>query len=83
MTHMVDSILKKAVLTFSKWPFGMFCEQYYNMTSFPVWLQIQYGQILQLLDRLKICWEQLYFRLFKIDQSKRGCLLLIKQILIK
>ncbi len=42
-----------------------FCVQYYNMASFPVWLQIQYGQMLLFLDRLQILVKQLYFRLFK------------------
>ncbi len=43
ITHIGDSILKKTVLTFSKWPPERCCVQYYNMASFPVWLQIQYG----------------------------------------
>ncbi len=43
ITHMGDSILKKTVSTFSKWPPERFCVQYYNMASFPIWLQIQYG----------------------------------------
>ncbi len=65
ITHMGDSILKTTVSTFSKWPPDRLCEQYYNMTSFPVWLQIQYGQICLFLDRLQNFFEQLYFRLFK------------------
>ncbi len=65
ITHMGDSILKKTVSTFSKWPPERLCVQYYNMASFPVWLQIQYGQILLFLDRVQIFFEQLYFRLFK------------------
>ncbi len=36
----------------------------YNMASFPVWPQIQYGQIRLFLDRLQIFFEQLYFILF-------------------
>ncbi len=43
ITHMGDSILKKIVSTFSKWLPGRLCVQYYNMASFPVRLQIQYG----------------------------------------
>ncbi len=62
---MGDPILKKTVSTFSKWPPGRLCVQYYNMASFPVWLQIQYGQTLVFLDRIQIFFEQLYFRLFK------------------
>ncbi len=65
ITHMGDSILKKTVSTFSKWPPERLCVEYYNMTSFPVWVQIQYGQILLFLDRLQIFFEQLYFILFK------------------
>ncbi len=38
--------LEKTVSTFSKWPPERLCIQYYNMASFPVWLQIQYGRIL-------------------------------------
>ncbi len=41
------------------------CVQYYNMASFPVWLQIQYGRILMFLDRIQLFVEQLYFTLFK------------------
>ncbi len=41
--HMGDSILKKTFSTFPKWPPERLCVQYYNMSSFPVWLQIQYG----------------------------------------
>ncbi len=40
ITHMGDSILKKTVSTFSKWPPEWFCVQYYIMASFSVWLQI-------------------------------------------
>ncbi len=44
ITHMGDSILKYiTVSTFSKWLPKRLCVQYYNMASFPVWLQIQYG----------------------------------------
>ncbi len=43
ITDMGDSILKKTVSTFSKWLPERLCVQYYNMASFPVWLQIQYG----------------------------------------
>ncbi len=35
--------LEKTVSTFSKWLPERLCVQYYNMASFPVWLQIQYG----------------------------------------
>ncbi len=77
LKHMGDSILKITVSTFSKWPPGRFCVQYYNMASFPVWLQIKHGWMLLFLDRLQIFFEQLYFRLFKlIDQW--GCLSLLK-----
>ncbi len=65
ITQMGDSILKKNVSTFSKWPPEQLCVQYYNMASFPVWLQIKYGRILLFLEWLKIFFEQLYFRLFK------------------
>ncbi len=63
ITHTGDSILKKTVSTFSKCLHERFCVQYYNMDSFPVWLQIQYGQMLLFLNRLQIFFEQLYFRL--------------------
>ncbi len=43
ITHMADSIVKKTVSTFSKWLPERLCVQYYNMASFPVLLQIQYG----------------------------------------
>ncbi len=43
VTHMAYSILKKTVLTFFKWLPERFCVQYYNMASFPIWLQIHYG----------------------------------------
>ncbi len=43
ITHMGDSILKQTLSTFSKWLPERLCVQYYNMASFPVWLQIQYG----------------------------------------
>ncbi len=54
ITHMGDSILKKTVSTFSKWPPQRLCVQYYNVATFPVWLQIQYGRIFLFLDRLQI-----------------------------
>ncbi len=60
---MGDSILKNTISTFSKWSPERLCVQYYNIASFPVWLQIQYGQMLLFLDRLQIIFEQLYFRL--------------------
>ncbi len=65
ITQMGDSILKNTVSTFSKWPSERFCVQDYNMASFPVWLQIEYGRMLLFLDRLQMFFEQLYFRLFK------------------
>ncbi len=65
ITHMGDSILKKSVSTFTKWMPERLCVQYYNMASFPVWLQIQYGRIHMFLDRIQIFFEQLYFTLFK------------------
>ncbi len=43
ITPMGDSILKTTFPTFPKWSPERFCVQYYNMASFPVWLQIQYG----------------------------------------
>ncbi len=43
ITRVGGSILKKTVSTFSKWPPERLCVQYYNMASFPVWLQIQNG----------------------------------------
>ncbi len=54
----------KKLATFSKCLPERLCVQYYNMASFPVWLQIQYGRILLFLDRLQIFFEQLYYRLF-------------------
>ncbi len=57
---MGDSILKKLSQLSER-----FCVQYYNMGSFPVWLQIQYSRIRLFLDRLQMFFEQLYFRLFK------------------
>ncbi len=46
INHMGASILNKTVSTFSKWLPERLCVQYYNMASFPVLLQIQYGRIL-------------------------------------
>ncbi len=67
---MDDYILKKTVSTFSKWPPERLCIQYYNMVSFPVWLQIQYSRILLFVDRLQIFFEQLNFRLFITSKNK-------------
>ncbi len=55
----------KNFLNFLKIAAWKVCEQYYNMASFPVWLQNQYGWMLLFLDKLQIIFEQLYFRLFK------------------
>ncbi len=54
ITHMGDSILKKNFLNFLKMADWKDCEQYHNMTSFPVWLQIQYRGMILFLDELQI-----------------------------
>ncbi len=48
--------------------------QYHNIASLPVWFQIQYGRMLLLLDRLQI----IVFQIVQINQSKWGCLSLLK-----
>ncbi len=64
ITHVGGSILKRN-LNFHKVATQKICEQYDNMASFPVWLQIQYGGMLMFLCRLQIFCKQLYVRLFK------------------
>ncbi len=37
------------------------CEQYHNMLSFPVWLQIQYGRMLLFIrETLDILWTIIF-----------------------
>ncbi len=48
ITPMGDSILKNTFST--QWLPERLCVQYYNMASYPVWRQIQYGQILLFLE---------------------------------
>ncbi len=45
ITHIGDYILKTTFLNCLKIAARKVCEQYHNMASFPVWLQIQYGGI--------------------------------------
>ncbi len=51
--------LEKNILNFLKMATSKICEQYYNVAPFPVWLQIQYGQMLLFLDRLQVFFKQL------------------------
>ncbi len=57
--------LEEHFLHFLKMAVRKVCEQYHNMASFPIWLQIQIGRMLLFLDRLQVFCEHLYFRFFK------------------
>ncbi len=75
--------LEISVSTFSQLPPERLCVQYYDMALFPVWLQIQYVQILLFLDRFQILFEQFYFRFFKYTNLNEVVYHFQKQILIK
>ncbi len=57
--------LETKILNFLKMATWKVFEQYHQVDSFPVGLQIQYDGKLLFLDKRQIVCEQLYFRLFK------------------